>query len=105
MSELRKEVLECIDRIPDSTLEALWPILHLLRNDDAPPKSCGIPVDGPLPCAALPGGAGRFSSFSSTFPQTVAHHPRTGYNIYRTHIRYMGVRACTNRFTRRTRGC
>ena len=36
MSELRKEVLECIDRIPDSTLEALWPILHLLTNDDAP---------------------------------------------------------------------
>ena len=34
MSELRKEVLECIDRIPDSKLEALRPILRLLSNDD-----------------------------------------------------------------------
>lgn len=33
MSELRKEVLECIDRIPDSKLEALRPILRLLTND------------------------------------------------------------------------
>lgn len=33
MSELRKEVLECIDRIPDSKLEALRPILRLLSND------------------------------------------------------------------------
>ena len=36
MSELRKEVLECIDRIPDSKLEALRPILRLLINDDVP---------------------------------------------------------------------
>lgn len=36
MSELRKEVLECIDRIPDSKLEALRPILRLLTMDDAP---------------------------------------------------------------------
>ena len=36
MSELRREVLECIDRIPDSKLEALRPILRLLTNDDAP---------------------------------------------------------------------
>lgn len=35
MSELRREVLECIDRIPDSKLEALRPILRLL-SDDAP---------------------------------------------------------------------
>ena len=34
MSELRKEVLECIDRIPDSKLEALRPILHLLTGED-----------------------------------------------------------------------
>ena len=33
MSELRKEILECIDHIPDSKLEALRPILHLLSND------------------------------------------------------------------------
>lgn len=33
MSELRKEVLECIDRIPDSKLEALRPILRLLTSD------------------------------------------------------------------------
>ena len=33
MSELRKEVLECIDKIPDSKLEALRPILRLLTND------------------------------------------------------------------------
>ena len=33
MSELRKEVLECIDRIPDSKLEALRPLLRLLTND------------------------------------------------------------------------
>lgn len=33
MSELRKEVLEYIDRIPDSKLEALRPILRLLTND------------------------------------------------------------------------
>ena len=36
MSELRKEVLECIDHIPDSKLEALRPILHLLTDDDGP---------------------------------------------------------------------
>jgi len=36
LSELRKEVLECIDRIPDSKLEALRPILRLLTNDDTP---------------------------------------------------------------------
>ena len=35
MSELRKEVLECIDKIPDSKLEALRPILRLLTNDAA----------------------------------------------------------------------
>ena len=34
MSELRKEVLECIDRIPDSKLEALRPILRLLSNEE-----------------------------------------------------------------------
>ena len=33
MSELRKEVLDCINRIPDSKLEALRPILRLLTND------------------------------------------------------------------------
>ena len=33
MSELRKEVLECIDQIPDTKLEALKPILLLLVND------------------------------------------------------------------------
>lgn len=33
MSEVRKEVLECIDKIPDSKLEALRPILRLLTND------------------------------------------------------------------------
>ena len=34
MSELRKEVLECIDQLPDSKLEALRPLLRLLTNDD-----------------------------------------------------------------------
>lgn len=33
MSEVRKEVLDCIDRLPDSKLEALRPILRLLTND------------------------------------------------------------------------
>lgn len=33
MSELRKEVLEYIDCIPDSKLEALRPILRLLTDD------------------------------------------------------------------------
>ncbi len=33
MSELRKEVLDCIDRMPDSKLEALRPLLRLLTND------------------------------------------------------------------------
>ena len=34
MSELRKEVLECIDQLPDSKLEALRPLLRLLTNED-----------------------------------------------------------------------
>ena len=33
ISEIRKEVLECIDQIPDTKLEALKPILLLLVND------------------------------------------------------------------------
>ena len=33
MSELRAEVLEYIDLLPDSKLEALRPILRLLTND------------------------------------------------------------------------
>ncbi len=33
MSELRAEVLEYIDLLPDSKLEALRPILQLLTND------------------------------------------------------------------------
>lgn len=33
MSEIRKEVQDCIDSLPDSKLEALRPILRLLVND------------------------------------------------------------------------
>ena len=33
MSELRKEVLDYIDQIPDSKLEALRPLLRLLTSD------------------------------------------------------------------------
>ena len=33
MSAIRKEILEYIDAIPDSKLEALKPILTLLAND------------------------------------------------------------------------
>jgi hypothetical protein len=33
MSEIRKEVLDCIDNLPDSRLEALRPILKLLVHD------------------------------------------------------------------------
>ena len=34
MSELRKEVQDCIDRLPDSKLEALRPLLRLLTDDE-----------------------------------------------------------------------
>lgn len=34
MSELRQEVLDCIEQIPDNKLEALKPILLLLVNDE-----------------------------------------------------------------------
>lgn len=33
MSELRREVQGCIDRLPDSKLEALKPLLYLLTDD------------------------------------------------------------------------
>lgn len=33
MSEVRKEVLDCINQLSDSKLEALRPILRLLTND------------------------------------------------------------------------
>lgn len=33
MSELRKEILDCIDRMPDSKLEAIRPLLRLLTDD------------------------------------------------------------------------
>ena len=33
MSEVRREVLDCIDRLPDAKLEALRPILRLLVDD------------------------------------------------------------------------
>ena len=33
MSEVRKEVLDCIDLLPDSELEAIRPILKLLVNN------------------------------------------------------------------------
>ena len=33
MSEVRKEVLDCIDLLPDSELEAIQPILKLLVNN------------------------------------------------------------------------
>ncbi len=33
MSAIRQEVLNCIDNIPDSKLEALKPILTILVND------------------------------------------------------------------------
>ncbi|MBR4726286.1 MAG: hypothetical protein IK080_00170, partial [Clostridia bacterium] len=33
MSELRKEILDCIDRLPDSKLEAIKPLLHLLTDE------------------------------------------------------------------------
>ena len=36
MSEVRKEVLDCISLLPDSKLEALRPILRLLTNEDMP---------------------------------------------------------------------
>ena len=34
MSEVRKEVLDCIERLPDAKLEALRPILRLLTDDE-----------------------------------------------------------------------
>lgn len=33
VSELRKDVQDCIDRLPDSKLEALRPLLYLLAGD------------------------------------------------------------------------
>lgn len=33
MTAIRKEVLNCIDNIPDNKLEALKPLLHILVND------------------------------------------------------------------------
>ena len=34
MSELRREVQDCIDRLPDSKLAALRPLLRLLTDDE-----------------------------------------------------------------------
>lgn len=36
MSEVRREVLECISQLPDSKLEALRPILRRLTHEDVP---------------------------------------------------------------------
>lgn len=33
MSEVRQEVMDCIDQLPDSKLEALRPILRLLTSE------------------------------------------------------------------------